>query len=113
MSLVGGVSVPPRNLGQRGHFSAQVTAPNMTGDAGQLPANGQIGPFGRTLRSASSIPPGSDADIAWKVAFRGRTLSGGKPNGECRLRDLNPAKWHADRPGMDNIPPNILSRIDH
>ena len=40
---------------------------------------------GRAIRPARSTTRGSEAEIAWKVAFGCFSLTGGKPNGECRL----------------------------
>ena len=48
--------------------------------------NGRVCLFGRAMRSARRIPRGSEADTAWNVAFRGCRFTGGKPNGECRLK---------------------------
>jgi hypothetical protein len=48
--------------------------------------NGQIGLFDRNLRPAYSIPREPEAEVTWKVTFSCNTLTGGKPNGECRLR---------------------------
>ena len=47
--------------------------------------SGRIGLFGRAIRPARSTTRGSEAEIAWKVAFGCFSLTGGKPNGECRL----------------------------
>ena len=55
---------------------------NASGDA----LSGRIGLFGRAIRPARSTTRGSEAEIAWKVAFGCFSLTGGKPNGECRLR---------------------------
>ena len=49
--------------------------------------SGRIGLFGRAIRPARSTTRGSEAEIAWKVAFGCFSLTGGKPNGECRLND--------------------------
>ena len=54
---------------------------NASGDA----LSGRIGLFGRAIRPARSTTRGSEAEIAWKVAFGCFSLTGGKPNGECRL----------------------------
>ncbi len=50
-------------------------------------ANGRVGRFGRSLRPARSISRGPEAEIAWKVAFSGHTLTEGIPYGECRLKE--------------------------
>ncbi len=47
--------------------------------------SGRIGLFGRAIRPARSTTRGSEAEIAWKVAFGCFSLTGGKPNGECRV----------------------------
>jgi hypothetical protein len=39
----------------------------------------------RSMRPARCIPRGPVAEIRWKVAFGGRILTGGNPNGECRV----------------------------
>ncbi len=49
--------------------------------------SGRIGLFGRAIRPARSTTRGSEAEIAWKVAFGCFSLTGGKPNGECRFRE--------------------------
>ncbi len=54
---------------------------------GQRAASGRIGLFGRAIRPARSTTRGSEAEIAWKVAFGCFSLTGGKPNGECRFRE--------------------------
>ena len=54
---------------------------NASGDA----LSGRIGLFGRAIRPARSTTRGSEAEIAWKVAFGCFSLTGGKPNGECRF----------------------------
>ena len=38
-----------------------------------------------STRPALCIQRGPVAEISWKAVFSGRTLTGGKPNGECRL----------------------------
>jgi hypothetical protein len=48
-------------------------------------SSGWSGLLGRSSRPARSIPREPDAEIAWNIAFSGHTLTGGKPNGECRL----------------------------
>jgi len=53
---------------------------SLTERAGQM-----IGPFGRTLRPARSIPRGPEGVIAWQGTLRGLSLAGRKPNGKCRL----------------------------
>ena len=50
--------------------------------------SGRIGLFGRAIRPARSTTRGSEAGIAWKVAFGCFSLTGGKPNGECRMKFL-------------------------
>ena len=47
--------------------------------------SGRIGLFGRAIRPARSTTRGSEAEIAWNVAFGCFSLTGGKPNGECRV----------------------------
>ena len=47
--------------------------------------SGRIGLFGRAIRPARSTTRGSEAEIAWNVAFGCFSLTGGKPNGECRI----------------------------
>ncbi len=42
--------------------------------------------FDCSMRPARCIPRGPVAEIPWKVAFGGRILTGGKPNGECRMK---------------------------
>ena len=56
--------------------------------------SGRIGLFGRAIRPARSTTRGSEAEIAWKVAFGCFSLTGGKPNGECRF-NLRIWKWVA------------------
>ena len=55
-----------------------------------VPIGGQhampIDMFGRAIRPARSTTRGSEAEIAWKVAFGCFSLTGGKPNGECRVK---------------------------
>ena len=48
--------------------------------------SGRIGLFGRAIRPARSTTRGSEAEIAWKAAFGCFSLTGGKPNGECRMK---------------------------
>ena len=75
---------PPRsaksNAGDRKGVSE-----NASGDA----LSGRIGLFGRAIRPARSTTRGSEAEIAWKVAFGCFSLTGGKPNGECRFIQEN------------------------
>jgi len=66
-------------------------------------ANGRIGLFGRAIRPARRIPRGSEADIAWKVTFQGRTLAGGKPNGECQVIADSIVSVIAAQPAMQRI----------
>jgi len=47
-------------------------------------SSGWSGLLGRSSRPARSIPREPDAEIARNIAFSGHTLTGGKPNGECR-----------------------------
>jgi hypothetical protein len=47
--------------------------------------NGRIGLFGRAIRSARSTTRGPETEIAWKAAFGCFSVTGYKPNGECRL----------------------------
>ena len=47
--------------------------------------NGRVGLYGRSLRPARRIPRGPESDIACEITFRGRRLTGSKPNGKCRL----------------------------
>ena len=57
----------------------------MSENASRDALSGRIGLFGRAIRPARSTTRGSEAEIAWKVAFGCFSLTGGKPNGECRL----------------------------
>jgi len=41
--------------------------------------------FDRSMRPARCIPRVPVAEIRWKVAFGGSILTGGNPNGECRI----------------------------
>ena len=59
------------------------------GHLGNVGLNGRIGLFGRAIRRARSTTRGPETEIAWKVAFGCFSVSGGKLNGECRLR-----LWH-------------------
>jgi hypothetical protein len=38
-----------------------------------------------STRPARCIQRGPVAEISWKAVFSGRTLTGGKPNGKCRI----------------------------
>ena len=58
----------------------------MSENASRDALSGRIGLFGRAIRPARSTTRGSEAEIAWKVAFGCFSLTGGKPNGECRLK---------------------------
>ena len=53
---------------------------------GNAGLSGRIGLFGRAIRPARSTTRGSEAEIAWKAAFGCFSLTGGKPNGECRMK---------------------------
>ena len=57
----------------------------MSENASRDALSGRIGLFGRAIRPARSTTRGSEAEIAWKVAFGCFSLTGGKPNGECRV----------------------------
>ena len=56
------------------------------GHLGNVGLNGRIGLFGRAIRPARSTTRGPETEIAWNVAFGCFSVTGGKPNGECRLR---------------------------
>ncbi len=60
----------------------------VSGNAPRDTTNGRIVLFGRAMRPAGNATRGPEAEIAWKVAFRSRTLTGCKPHGECRLRSF-------------------------
>ena len=62
----------------------------MSENASRDALSGRIGLFGRAIRPARSTTRGSEAEIAWNVAFGCFSLTGGKPNGECRLRHSSP-----------------------
>ena len=61
----------------------------MSENASRDALSGRIGLFGRAIRPARSTTRGSEAEIAWNVAFGCFSLTGGKPNGECRVRERN------------------------
>ena len=58
----------------------------MSENASRDALSGRIVLFGRAIRPARSTTRGSEAEIAWNVAFGCFSLTGGKPNGECRLK---------------------------
>ncbi len=71
----------------------------MSENASRDALSGRIGLFGRAIRPARSTTRGSEAEIAWKVAFGCFSLTGGKPNGECRLNDA--AMSNEQKPMID------------
>lgn len=48
-------------------------------------SSGWSGLFGHSSRPTRRIPRAPEAEIVWKVAFCGHTLTDGKPYGECRI----------------------------
>ena len=88
----------------------------MSENASRDALSGRIGLFGRAIRPARSTTRGSEAEIAWKVAFGCFSLTGGKPNGECRLietaklNDVDPQGWLADT--LARIPDCKITKVD-
>ncbi len=84
---------PPRsakfNAGDRKGVSE-----NVSKDA----LNDRIRLFGRTIRPARSTTRGPEAEIAWNVAFGCFSVTGGKPNGECRINEWQHSKGRPNSP---------------
>jgi hypothetical protein len=73
--------------------------------------NGRIGLFGRAIRPARSTTRGPETEIAWKAAFGCFSVTGGKPNGECRLRRHHIASLLSS--AIDNaVAPMVLSTLE-
>ena len=79
--MIGGHSRTARRIAGGGTGAPE----NALNDA----ANDWASSLGRSSRPPHRIPRGPEAEIAWRVAFNGRSLTGGKPNGECRFNCSN------------------------